>query len=96
MPAQGESSTTQQRLQMLDVNVVDVLAQLEALLRHSHSIQRGLLQLRSEAPPPASGGATRVVSELNDHAGAMKRESDMLREIINDLSAGIQHLSRNR
>ena len=44
-----ESPDVEQQLQVLDVGIVDVLSHLEALLRHSHSIQRALVQLRSEA-----------------------------------------------
>ena len=52
MPDNWESPEVEKQLQLLDVSIVDVLSHLEALLRESHSIQRALLQLRSEAPPP--------------------------------------------
>jgi hypothetical protein len=39
---QEQRTTVEQHLQVLDVNVVDVLAHLEALLRHRRSIQRRL------------------------------------------------------
>jgi hypothetical protein len=81
------------QLQVLDVGIVDVLSHLEALLRHSHSIQRALLQLRSEAPPPPTQVDERIMATLTAHAQDMRREWTMLGEIINDLEAGIHRLS---
>ena len=81
------------QLQMLDVSNVDVLSHLEALLRHSHSIERGLLELRSEAPqpPPHMYEGERAV--LTGHVDEMHREWAMLGEIIRDLDTGIRRLN---
>src|SRR5687768_12072182 len=93
MRAKDEFRDGEQQLQMLDVHVVDVLAHLEALLRHSHFIQRALLKLRSEAPPPWSAEpAGHILSELGSQAIGMRKEWEMLGEIIHDLAAGIQRL----
>ena len=84
-----------EHLQVLDVHVVDVLAHLEALLRHSHSIQRALLQLRSEAPPPTPAPLRKeMTAALVAHGRDMQRECDMLAEIIRDLTAGLEALSQ--
>jgi hypothetical protein len=91
-PREKSDVTTDRRLQVLDVHIVDVLAHLEALLRHSHSIQRALLQLRGEAPPPGRGPAEDVLAALHNHARDMRRECAMLGEIIDDLSGGIETL----
>ena len=79
-----------QQLQVLDVHIVDVLAHLEALLRHSHSIQRALLKLRSEAPPPAPTPLAAVSQTLTGHSREMKRECEMLAEIVTDLTERIE------
>jgi hypothetical protein len=92
MPPEHESLGVEQRLQILDVSIVDVLSHLEALLRHSHSIQRALLQLRSEAPPPPAQYSDDAVAVLTDHQDEMQREWRMLGEIIQDLSNGIRGL----
>ena len=92
MSDKKESATVEQRLQVLDVGVVDVLSHLEALLRQSHTIQRSLLQLRSEAPPPAPEMPQHVISGLRTHAEYMRREWAMLGDIIDDLTIGIHHL----
>jgi hypothetical protein len=88
-----ESPDVEQQLQVLDVGIVDVLSHLEALLRHSHSIQRALLQLRSEAPPPPLQVPEQLCTTLTTHAQDMQRESAMLGDIIGDLTTGIHRLS---
>ena len=93
MPVRKAAAGDEHQLQILDVHVVDVLAHLEALLRHSHSIQRALLKRRSEAPPPRRASAERVFGELDEQAIGIRNEWEMLGEIIKDLVAGIQNLN---
>ena len=80
------------RLQVMDVYIVDVLAHIEALLRHTHSMQRVLLKLRSEAPPPRPSTPPRVVTALRGHITELQRESGLLQQIIQDLLAGVDML----
>ena len=84
-----EAPGLDKRLQVLDVSIVDVLSHLEALLRQSHSIQRGLLQLRSEAPPPPLQLSDKLNAELTGRSDEMHREWAMLGDIIRDLRTGI-------
>jgi hypothetical protein len=79
-----------QQLQRLDVHIVDVLSHLEALLRHSHIVQRTLLKLRSEAPPPNPTSVQPVLPILNDHSRQMEKECEMLAEIVSDLAEDIR------
>lgn len=88
-----ESPDLEKQLQVLDVSIVDVLSHLEALLRQSHSIQRALLELRSEAPPPPPQMSVGVIAMLTGHVDEMHREWAMLGDIIRDLKAGIVGLS---
>src|SRR5688500_18047432 len=67
-----------------------MLSHLEALLRQSHSIQRALLQLRSEAPPPPPQVSDTVDALLTGHADEMHREWAMLGDIIRDFKTGIR------
>ena len=98
MPSKNTDEKKDKYLQMLDVHIVDVLAHLEALLRHSHSMQRALLSLRSEAPPPSRPQDPSV--ELRRHAKEMRRAYVTLGQIIDDLAsagdriAGIQPTER--
>ena len=85
-----------EQVQTLDVHIVDVLSHLEALLRHSHSIQRELLKMRSEAPPPSPAPSGNLLAVLNSHADEMRQDCEILAEIIEDLVAGIERLSAER
>jgi hypothetical protein len=85
--------SVEQQLQVLDVYIVDVLAHIEALLRHSHSIQRALLQLRSEAPPPRPAKTSRIITTLREHAAGMQRACSLLDQIVQDLSVGVGTLA---
>ena len=93
MSHKQESPDIERQLQVLDVSIVDVLSHLEALLRHSHSIQRSLLQLRGEAPPPSPQEPEGVSAVLVDHLDEMHREWAMLGDIVRDLKTGIVGLS---
>ena len=84
----------QKQLQILDTMIVDVLSHLEALLRHSHSIQRHLLGFREEAPPPRST-PQRAVPVLQQHAEDMRRECAMLAQIILDIATSVNRLAGN-
>ena len=63
-----------------------------ALLRQCHSIQRKLLQLRSEAPPPSPEMPDQITAALSRHVEEMREEWAMLGEIIGDLTRGIRQL----
>ena len=84
--------SAQRELQILDTTIVDVLSHLEALLRHSHSIQRQLLGLREEAPPPVPR-RERVIGLLQQHANDMYRECAMLAQLILDIATGVNTLA---
>ena len=70
-----------------------MLSHLEALLRHSHSVQRALLQLRSEAPPPPIQMAEEVSAAFTRHVDEMHREWAMLGDIIRDFRTGLKGFS---
>jgi hypothetical protein len=94
MPGQkDQSATVERQLQVLDVSIVDVLSHLEALLRQCHTIQRKLLQLRSEAPPPRPALPDLTLGALHRHTEEMRAEWAMLGEIIGDLTVSICRLS---
>ena len=86
-------ATVERKLQVLDVSVVDALLHLEALLWRCHSIQRALVQLRNEAPPPPVQVPERAIATLTNHMEEMRQECAMLQGIIGDLTASIRRLS---
>lgn len=89
-----DASTEHQiQIQTLDVAIVDVLAHLEALLRASHSIQRALLELRSEAPPPSPAPPEATLEVLRTNTDQMRQDCQTLIGIIEDLASGIDALA---
>ena len=88
----SERKGIEHQLQVMDVYIVDILAHIEAVLRHAHSMQRVLLRLRSEAPPPSRSAPLPVAAELRKHTTELDRECDLLRQIIQDLQAGADAL----
>jgi hypothetical protein len=94
MSSQKEQlATVEGKLQVLDVSIVNTLLQLEALLWQCHSIQRALVELRNEAPPPPLQLPERAIATLTRHMEEMREEWAMLGEIIGDLTASIRRLS---
>ena len=94
MSSQKEQlATVERKLQVLDVSIVNALLHLEALLWQCQSIQRALVQLRNEAPPPPLQVPERAITTLTRHMEEMRQEGAMLGEIIGDLTASIRRLS---
>lgn len=93
MRMQHQPDGLDQQLQLLDVHIVDVLAHLEGLLRQSHTIQRTLLKLRAEAPPPDPASVAAVLPALRGLSDDMRRQWGMLGEIIEDLATDVEALA---
>jgi|RhiMethySRZTD1v2_1073278.scaffolds.fasta_scaffold27526_9 hypothetical protein len=96
MSESEEDRRVEHQLQVLDVNVADGLSYLEALLGQCHSIQRELLQLRTETLPLSPPTSTQVIGAVTGHVEEMRREWGMLGEIIDDLKAGLGRVSREQ
>ena len=67
---------------VLDVHVIDVLAQLEALLRSVHEIQRAVLRVRGTLPPGAGDGD--AVEDIQLRLARMAEECEALRSAIDE------------
>ena len=72
-------SPTERAADVLDVHIVDIAAQLEALLRSVRELQRSILTIRGALPrtdgDPAEG--------IRGRPGMMVRECDALMDAIN-------------
>jgi hypothetical protein len=91
-----QSATVERRLQLFDVSVVDALSHFEALLRQCHSIQRALVRLHREIPPPPPQVSERSIATLTRHMEEMRQVWAMLGEVIGDLTINIRRLSDER
>jgi hypothetical protein len=69
----------------LDVCVLDVLAQVESLLRDAREIQRRILRVRG-VPKPKSGTQRRAAaSEIRKIARNMSKEAQALSKVLDEL-----------
>lgn len=69
---------------MLDVHVLDMLVQIEALLRGAREVQRGILRVRGVIDSPTNkerDGAAHAVRERLDH---MLVDCDSTREAVKE------------
>jgi hypothetical protein len=74
-----------QRTGALDVQVLDVLAQVESLLRGAREIQRQILRVRG-VPRPASMERRRAAAvAVQDTADRMLTDSRALADVLEDL-----------
>jgi hypothetical protein len=74
-----------QRTGALDVQVLDVLAQVESLLRGAREIQRQILRVRG-VPRPGSSERRRAAATAVQHAAEkMRHDSRTLSEVLEDL-----------
>ena len=80
------------RLNALDVTLLDVFAQAEALLRCARDIQRHVLKLRGATGMPAGGQRAAVIEKMRSAASEMRKESDAMRPLIRDISKGVDDL----
>ena len=89
-----DKSELERTADLVDVHVVDMLAQVQALLRSVGEVQRNLLRVRGV---PAS-----VTHSQREHAGdvlqkvltRMVQECDAMREAIQDASTSAATLNR--
>ena len=70
--------------QILDVHLLDVLAQIEALLRGGRDVQREALRVRSIA---ATNGRQRKAAgvKIRKHIGRMRKECRELSRVVDQL-----------
>jgi hypothetical protein len=89
-----EQHTADRQAEVIDVQLLDVLAQIQALLRHGRELQREALRVRG-IPVPLN-------HVLRHEAGAaicrrveqMKNECQLLRDVLDDLQVSADVLDR--
>ena len=74
-----------QRTGVLDVHVLDVLAQVEALLRGAREIQRQILRVRGVPRPPSATHRRMAAAIVRKTARQMLEESRGLASVLREL-----------
>jgi hypothetical protein len=70
--------------QILDVQLLDVLAQIEALLRGGRDVQRAALRVRQVAGNSATQRRA-AANKVKKHVAQMKKECRMLIRVVDEL-----------
>ena len=90
--APRDPSHVDERLEILNAQVMDLLAHLEALVRRSRSVQQALLQLEIKRPLVSQESAAAVLAQVQRHAHEMAPEYAVLGELVEDFAATVNKL----
>jgi hypothetical protein len=83
-----------QRTGVLDVHVLDVLAQVEALLRDAREIQRQILRVRGVPRPPTAAQRRAAAKVVRKTAQQMLEESRGLSAVLRELQREAETLKQ--
>jgi hypothetical protein len=92
-PAQ-EEGLVRRESEMLDVQLLDVLAQIEALLRSAREIQRSALQLRGAMGPVSASSRQATASDICEKVKEMVAECAELTPLLRDLKGSAEQIQR--
>jgi hypothetical protein len=80
--------------ELLDVQLLDVLAQVEAVLRHGREVQREALRVRG-VPSPVNPQERRAAgTAVRQRVDQMDKECNVLCGVVRDLSVAAKELER--
>ena len=85
-------SPADRHAEFLDVQLLDVLAQVEAVLRHGREIQREALRVRGVPQPVNPEQRLAAGNALRRRVDQMDKECDALCGVVKDLCASAQQL----
>ena len=80
------------RLNALDVTLLDVFAQAEAMLRCARDIQRHVLKLRSGEGSLAGAQRASIIEKMRSAASEALNESKAILPLIRDVVHSVDHL----
>jgi len=86
----GPTATLEVATSLIDAELLDVLAQIEALLRSGRELQQELLRLRGVALPSTRRGGPRARTMLEELVGSMEADNRQLSRVLRALRAAIR------
>lgn len=91
--ADRESEEANRQSEMVDVQLLDALAQVEALLRECREIQRAALHVRGIPAGTTESQQRDAGNEILRRIAAMKKDCRLLTEVLDTLSESAGHLN---
>jgi hypothetical protein len=79
-------SDAELKVDVLDVHILDVLAQVESVLRHLREVQRCALRVRGVIPPATPDDAHAAMLDAQKRVAMMLTGSDSLRDALHDIN----------
>ena len=92
MAKRRTAPSIENRLNALDVTLLDVFAQAEAMLRCVRDIQRHVLRLRAGEGTLVGGRRASIIEKMRSAASEMRKESSAMLRLISDISKGVDRL----
>ena len=77
-----EKSSSEVIADMLDVHVLDLLVHIEALLRSTREVQRGILRVRGVPDSLTSAEFARAPDDVRERLDRMRNECDSTRDAV--------------
>jgi hypothetical protein len=90
----SRSRSVDRQSEIVDVQLLDVLAQIEALLRNGREVQRESLRLRGVPNAGGRGNRRDAAERLRKLVAAMLADSRSLSQVLRDLNAAAKSLHR--
>src|SRR4051812_32296322 len=95
LPTKAVHGEVEHTAALLDVRLLDVLAELESLLRSGRNIQRDALRIRGVPSPPTDAQRVAAAARVKKTAAAMERDYRHLADILRALRAHAADLHRS-
>ena len=90
----ADKSEIQRHAEMVDVQLLDVLAQVEAVLRHGREIQREALRVRGVPAPVERAQRRDAAAAIRDRVDQLQADCTTLCRVVEELHAAAQQLER--
>src|SRR4051794_20557483 len=82
MPKRSPDVSVIQRVDLLDVRLLDLFAQVEAMLRSAREIQRNAIKMRGISVPVSAAQRRTIADRIRKQVSTMERESVTLRTVV--------------
>jgi hypothetical protein len=81
----SENDRIEQQAQILDVQLLDVLASVEAVLRHGREIQREAVRVRAAPSPVTTANRLASATTIRDRVDEMHADCMTLCRVVDEL-----------